>query len=155
MGKKNSRKRGKNGAKIKNMPPVGKRFSSDYQPENNGRKKKLENIIKSIPEDAQTRIYEVLFSAIRLPNRTEAIRFLREKEKEDALGEYGFVFQIAIDSLTGKNGMAALEMILDRIFGRPKLQADLNLGGEIKGIEITFADTRKKDNTDETSKKGK
>ena len=153
MGKKNARKRGKNGAKIKNMPPVGKRFSSDYQPENNGRKKKLENVIKDIPEDAQRRIYEVLFAAIRLPNRTEAIKYLQEKE--DEMGEYGFVFQIAISSLAGKNGMAALEMILDRIFGHPKIQADLNLGGEIKGIEITFADTRKKDNTDETSKKSK
>ena len=144
MSKKSARKRGKNGAKIKNMPPVGKRFSKDYQPENNGRKKKLENVIKEIPKDAQDKIYAVLYTALRQPNRKVAMEMLKDREEE--LGEYGFILQIAINSLAGKNGMAALNSIIDRLFGRPKQQNDVNFttDGEISKIIVEVKDCSKK-----------
>lgn len=145
MGKKSARKRGKNGAKCQNLPPEGKRFSKDYQPDNNGRKKKLKNIIKSIPKDAQEKIFDVLFTAISQPSRTEAIRLI--KEREDELGEYGFVLQIAITALAGENGMAAVETILDRIFGRPAQRSDVNFSadGEISKIVVEVKDCSKKE----------
>lgn len=155
MSKKNARKRGKNGAKVKNIPPVGKRFSKDYQPENNGRHKKLENIIKGIPKDAQDKIYATLYTALQQPNRRVALELL--KDREDELGEYGFVLQIAINSLAGKNGMAALGSILDRLFGRPKQQNDISFAGadgEISKIVVEVKDFSKKgENKGEVSQK--
>lgn len=142
--------RPENGEKTGKSMPEGKKFSKDYQPTNNGRKKKLENVIKSIPEDAQQKIHEVLFSAIRLPNQTEAKKYLAEREGE--LGEYGFILQIAIESLTSKNGMSALEAILNRIFGPPQKHVDLGLGEGVQGIEITFKDTRKEEEKKDAAK---
>lgn len=156
MSKKTVRKRGKNGAKLKNMPPVGKRFSKDYQPENNGRHKKIENIIKEAPRDIQDKIYAVLHTALQQPNRRVAMELL--KDREDELGEYGFVLQIAINSLAGKNGMAALDSILNRLIGRPKQQSDISFvgsDGEISKIIVEVKDFSKKgDSKGEISKKG-
>lgn len=56
-------------------------------------------------------------------NKKEAMSLL-EKEAEE-LGEYGFVAQIAIETLAGKNGWAALMDIFDRVIGRPKMVADV------------------------------
>lgn len=143
MSKKNARKRGKNGARGKNLPPIGKRFTSEYQPENNGRKKKLENVIKSIPRDAQDKIYEALYTALAQSDRQAAMNLL--KEYEGKLGEYGFVLQIAVNALAGKQGMQALNSILDRLFGRPKQQLDTNItsDGSVVGINVIVKDFSK------------
>ena len=82
-----------------------------------GRPKLLCNVIKEIPPDARERIYATLHFALKQPNRKAVLEFL--KEKEDDLGEYGFVLQRAAAELTGKYGWTAMMDILDRLFGKP------------------------------------
>ncbi len=116
-----------NGEKTaEHMREIGKntQFSSINQPVRNGRKKKLCNVINDIPDDAQRLVYARLWQAVKCRNKKEAISLL-EKEAEE-LGEYGFVVQIAIEALVGKNCWTALMDIFDRVIGKPKIAADFS-----------------------------
>lgn len=88
-----------------------------------GRPPKLNNAIRAIPKDAQEKIYSVLHYALSLPNVKEAQEYF---ERED-LGEYGYVLQIALRALAGKNGWLAVCDILDRLFGKPRQTTDVKV----------------------------
>lgn len=92
----------------------------------NGRPRKLSNVIAEIPKDAQERIYAVLWRAIQTGDKTEGAIILQQG-KED-LPEYGMIYQLAIKELLGKNGWQALNDILDRLFGKPKIIAEASVG---------------------------
>lgn len=111
----------------------------------NGRPKKLVNVIKKIPKDMQEKVYGVLSFALTLPSIKEAKTYL-SKEAGD-LGEYGFVLQIAIRQLTNEIwGWRALNDILDRLYGKPKMSADINATGE--GVTIVVKSQEEKDKLD-------
>ena len=97
-----------------------------------GRPKSMANQIEAIPKDAQRKVYEVLHHALALPNKKEAQKYLVSPEVEDALGEYGFLLQVALLALIGKQGWLTACDILDRLFGKPKqtttLSGNLSLG---------------------------
>lgn len=117
----------------------GKRFSSTNQPANRGRLPKWVNTIKSIPPDAQEKIYARLYEAMLCASKDDAIAILNAKG--DELGDYGFVLQVAARALSGKDGMGALSQILERIFGKP-VQPSIDIGDSdkkdafIKGVFI-------------------
>lgn len=109
----------KNGEKTaEHMREIGKntQFSSQNQPRNNGRKKKLCNAIEEIPANAQMLVYGRLWQALKCNSKKEAMELL--KEETEGLGEYGFVLQVAIETLSSKNGWSALMDIFDRLFGK-------------------------------------
>ena len=109
----------KNGEKTAEyMREIGKntQFSSHNQPLKNGRKKKLCNAIEEIPANAQMLVYGRLWQALKCNSKKEAMELL--KEEAEGLGEYGFVLQVAIETLSGKNGWSALMDIFDRLFGK-------------------------------------
>ena len=109
----------KNGEKTaEHMREIGKntQFSSQNQPRNNGRKKKLFNAIEEIPANAQMLVYGRLWQALKCNSKKEAMELL--KEETEGLGEYGFVLQVAIETLSSKNGWSALMDIFDRLFGK-------------------------------------
>ena len=106
----------------------------------NGRPPRLSRVLKSIPPDAQERIYAVLFTALTFKNVKEATSYIQEQAATDM--KYGFVLQIAVKTLAGKNGWQALMDIMDRIFGRPRQAAEIIHSG---GIALTI-------NTDQETK---
>ena len=83
--------------------------------------------IKEMPVDAQTEIYCVLHHAISLRNFAEAKAYINQAVEDKNLGRYGFVFQLALKSLTGPHGWITLNDILDRLFGKPRVQADIRV----------------------------
>ena len=107
-----------------------------------GRPPALANQIKSIPKDAQVKVYEVLHHAISLPNVKAAREYLESDAVQDSLGEYGFMLQIALKSLIGKSGWLTVCDILDRLFGTPhrSITADLSLDLDEAPV-IVFSDT--------------
>ena len=109
----------KNGEKTaEHMREIGKntQFSSQNQPRNNGRKKKLCNAIEEIPANAQMLVYGRLWQALKCNSKKEAMELL--KEEAEGLGEYGFVLQVAIETISKENGWSALMDIFDRLFGK-------------------------------------
>lgn len=109
----------KNGEKTaEHMREIGKntQFSSHNQPSKNGRKKKFCNAIEEIPTNAQMLVYGRLWQALKCNSKKEAMELL--KEEAEGLGEYGFVLQVAIETLSSKNGWSALMDIFDRLFGK-------------------------------------
>ena len=94
-----------------------------------GRPPTLAGAIKSIPKDAQVKVYEVLHHAISLPNVKAAREYLESDAVQDGLGDYGFLLQIAVKSLVSKSGWLTACDILDRLFGTPhrSITADLSL----------------------------
>ncbi len=97
---------------------LGNRFSKDNQPKvNTGRPHKLCNQIGNIPKDAQQRMYSILYKATTFNSREEAISFLKDEKDK---GEYGFILELAINALGGRNGWQVLMDIMDRLFGKPK-----------------------------------
>ena len=93
-----------------------------------GRPPKLARAIKSIPKDAQEKIFATLHQALAMPSEAAARAYL--DAAKDELQEYGFVLEIAVKSLTGQNGWAALTDILDRLFGKPRQSVENSISME-------------------------
>jgi hypothetical protein len=93
-----------------------------------GRPPALATQIKAIPKDAQVKVYEVLHYAISLPNVKAAKEYLESDAAQDAMGEYGFLLQIAVKSLMSKSGWLTVCDIMDRLFGKPKQTTTLSGG---------------------------
>lgn len=91
-----------------------------------GRPRSLAKAIKDMPDEAQTEIYGVLHHAISLRNIAEAKAYIDKAVEDKDLGRYGVVFQLALRSLTGPSGWITLNDILDRLFGKPRLQLEAN-----------------------------
>lgn len=89
----------------------------------NGRPKKLVNIIKGLPADMQEKVFGVLSYALTLNDESEAKKYLESQAGE--LGKYGFLMQIAIRRLTSPYGWDAVMDILDRLYGKPRQQAEV------------------------------
>ena len=108
----------------------------------NGRPKKLVNVIKKIPKDMQEKVYDVLAFALTLPDETSAKKYLESRQGE--LGQYGFVLQIAIKQLLKEGwGWSALMDIMDRLYGKPKMSADITATGD--GLTIVVKNQEEKD----------
>ena len=111
----------------------------------NGRPKKLVNVIKKIPKDMQEKVYDVLAFALTLPDETSAKKYLESQQGE--LGPYGFVLQIAIKQLLKEGwGWSALMDIMDRLYGKPKMSADITATGD--GLTIVVKNQEEKDKLD-------
>lgn len=111
----------------------------------NGRPKKLVNVIKKIPKDMQEKVYDVLAFALTLPDETSAKKYLESRQGE--LGQYGFVLQIAIKQLLKDGwGWSALMDIMDRLYGKPKMSADITATGD--GLTIVVKNQEEKDKLD-------
>ena len=111
----------------------------------NGRPKKLVNVIKKIPKDMQEKVYDVLAFALTLPDETSAKKYLQSQEGE--LGQYGFVLQIALKQLLKEGwGWNALMDIMDRLYGKPKMSADITATGD--GLTIIVKSQEEKDKLD-------
>lgn len=112
-----------------------KRVNIQDQPNaNHGRYPTIANSIKSIPDDAKEKVYAILWTAISMPSVKEASKYI--SKEADNLPECGFVLQVALRELQGKNGFRALMDILDRLFGKPKSSAEVMLGGNVGGITV-------------------
>ena len=108
----------------------------------NGRPKKLVNVIKKIPKDMQEKVYDVLAFALTLPDESSAKKYLENQQGE--LGQYGFVLQIAIKQLLKEGwGWNALMDIMDRLYGKPKMSADITATGD--GLTIVVKSQEEKD----------
>lgn len=101
----------------------------------NGRPKKLVNAIKTLPKDMQEKVYGVLAFALTLPDERTAKAFLDQQSGE--LGKYGFVLQIAVRQLCKDGwGWGAMMDILDRLYGKPRISAEVaHTGGIILNIQ--------------------
>ena len=111
----------------------------------NDRTKKLVNVIKKIPKDMQEKVYDVLAFALTLPDETSAKKYLESQQGE--LGQYGFVLQIAIKQLLKEGwGWSALMDIMDRLYGKPKMSADITATGD--GLTIDVKSQEEKDKLD-------
>ena len=101
----------------------------------NGRPKKLVNAIKGVPKDMREKVYGVLAYALTLPDENTAKEYLKKQDGD--LGKYGFLMQIAIKQLTRDiYGFYAVNDILDRLYGKPRISAEVQHSGGIS-LHIT------------------
>lgn len=101
----------------------------------NGRPKKLANAIRALPKDVQEQVYGTLAYVLTLPDETAAKTYLEAKQGE--LGKYGFVLQIAIKQLLKEGwGFNAMMDIMDRLYGKPRMSAEVQHSGGIS-LNIT------------------
>lgn len=125
---------------ISNLKPCKK--GETHNP--NGRPKKLKNLMKGIPEDAQARIYGVLLAALQCKNAADAKRYIQQQDTTDF--EYGFILQLAVKTLTSPNGWLALQDIMDRLFGKPRMSAEVTHRGD--GLTVVVNTPEEKDKID-------
>ena len=103
----------------------------------NGRPPSFRTMFKKLPKDAQAKAAEVLWTALSMPSYAEAAKYL--KEQESALPECGFMFQVVIRGLMGKDGAWVLGSILDRLFGRPRQQAEVKHTGNAGAVNVVVS----------------
>lgn len=107
----------------------------------NGRPKKLVNAIKSLPADMQEQVYGVLAFALTLPDMESAKKYLECKQGQ--LGKYGIVLQVAIKQLNKAGwGFNAMMDIMDRLYGKPRISAEVQHSGGITLNIQTDEDTK-------------
>lgn len=106
---------------------IGRPFQPGQSGNPNGAPRKLDRALKAIPRDSREKVMKALNHALMLPNVAAARRYMEEKEAE--LGEYGYLMQIAVRQMAGKNGWYAVSDILDRLFGKPRQQAEIKMDG--------------------------
>ena len=125
--------------KLENLKPC--RPGETHNP--NGRPKKIVNAIKGLPKDMQEKVYGVLAFALTLPDEAAAKAYLQEQTGE--LGRYGFVLQIAIKQLTRDGwGFGAMMDILDRLYGKPRISAEVAHTGGITLNITTDQETKER-----------
>ena len=95
------------------------------------------SMFKKLPKDAQAKALEVIWGALSMPNQKEALAFLKEKENE--LPECGFMFQVIIHGLMGKDGAWVLDAYLSRLFGKPRQQAEVKHTGNATGVQVVVS----------------
>ena len=88
-----------------------------------GRPPYICNALKSIPADAREKVHDALWTAISQPDIKAASEYLQKTAEE--LPECGFVLQLAVKTLAGKQGWFALMDICDRLFGKPRQIAEI------------------------------
>lgn len=129
--------RGKDPNSLANLRPC--KPGETHNP--NGRPKKLVNAIKDLPKDMQEKVYGALAFALTLPDETSAKAYLDQQAGE--LGQYGFVLQIAIKQLIKDGwGFGALMDIMDRLYGKPRISAEVAHSGGIALNIITDQETK-------------
>lgn len=114
----------------------GNKEGRQFQPGNRGggRTPLPVNAIKALPKDAREKVYAVLWTAISLNNVKEAQSYIEDQAKE--LPECGFVLQVCLRALLGKNGFLALMDICDRLFGKPPQSHDVNMDATVQGVTV-------------------
>ena len=112
----------------KRLNKIGRntRFTSENQPEKNGRKRVMKNVIKSIPTNAQEEIATTMFRAISCKNTKEAISMINKVELEGT--EYGLIYEEVIKAIK-KEGLKAIISVLEWIYGK---KINNQITGEIK-----------------------
>ena len=116
---------------------IGPRFQIGVSGNPAGRPRNLDKAIKGIPKEAREKVYCVLNHALMLPNVKEAQAYLEQQAGE--FGQYGFLLQLAIKQLMSKNGWFTASDILDRLFGKPRQQAEIKMEGSAS-LNLTLAD---------------
>ena len=106
-----------------------------------GRPPKLKNAIKKLPKDMQEKVMGVLAFALTLPDTNSAKKYQEYQSGE--LGEFGFVLQVAIKQLTKEGwGFNAMMDIMDRLYGKPRISAEVQHSGGITLNIQTDEDTK-------------
>lgn len=107
----------------------------------NGRPPKLKNAIKKLPKDMQEKVFGVLAFALTLPDTNSAKKYLEYQSGQ--LGEFGFVLQIAIKQLCKEGwGFSAMMDIMDRLYGKPRISAEVAHSGGISLVIHTDQETK-------------
>lgn len=99
-----------------------------------GKPPSFRSMMKKLPKDAQAKAMDVLWTALQMQNYDKAAKYLKDKEAE--LPECGFMFQVVLRGLMGKDGAWVLGSILDRLFGRPRQQAEVKHTGNTGGVQV-------------------
>lgn len=88
-------------------------------------------------------MYSILYKATTFNSREEAISFLKDEKDK---GEYGFILELAINALGGRNGWQVLMDIMDRLFGKPK-QITENYNDNTERNSATVVFVKEEDDT--------
>lgn len=106
----------------KNINKNAETFKKGQSGNPNGRPPKMKTMITTIPKDAQERIYSALYEVLAKQSHKDAIEYLKASD----FGEYGFIKELAIRTLSGKNGWQAFNDIMDRLFGKARQEVDVS-----------------------------
>lgn len=115
----------------------GNKEGAKFQKGNPGRPPGVSYAIKSLPKDAREKVCDVLWTAISLSNVKEAQTYIEDQAKE--LPECGFVLQVCLRALLGKNGFLALMDICDRLFGKPHMAHKVDMDATVQGVTVNVS----------------
>ena len=75
-----------------------------------------------------------LDATLMMPDAQSAAAYLKDKQAE--LPECGFMFQVIIRGLMGKDGAWVLDAYLSRLFGKPRQEAEVKHTGNAGGVQV-------------------
>lgn len=126
-------------ANEKNLKPCKK--GETHNPK--GRPRKLKNVLSELPPDMKEKVYSILGFALTLPDEAAARDYITKQKGE--LGQYGIILQIALKQLLKENwGFGAMMDIFDRLYGKPRQQAEVTHHADGMVINVKSEEERDK-----------
>ena len=107
-----------------------------------GRPKSLAKMIKDLPPDIQPEIIGVIAHALTLRSIAEAKDYIKRIENGKISVRYGAILELTLKSLSGPHGWFTLKDIMDRLFGKPRISAEVTHGVGITLNIITDQETK-------------
>lgn len=120
-------------AKFEQGNTVGRQFQKGQSGNPAGRPP-YRSLMKRIPKNAREKAYEVIWTALAMPDAKTAAQYLKDKEAE--LPECGFMFQVLVRGLMGKDGAWLMDALLSRLFGKPRQEAEIKHTGTATGVQV-------------------
>ena len=120
-------------AKFEQGNTVGRQFQKGQSGNPAGRPP-YRSLMKRIPKNAREKAYEVIWTALSMPDAKTAAQYLKDKEAE--LPECGFMFQVLVRGLMGKDGAWLMDALLSRLFGKPRQEAEVKHTGNAAGVQV-------------------
>ena len=97
------------------------------------------SFFKKLPRDARAKAMEAIWGALMMPDAESAAAYLKDKQAE--LPECGFMFQVIVRGLMGKDGAWVLDAYLSRLFGKPRQEAEVKHTGNAGGVQVIVNST--------------
>lgn len=106
-----------------------------------GRPPLMKNLIKTMPPDAKEKVGAMMWTAISMGDKEQALKYLKDLKASKENVDCGIVLEMCINGLQSPQGWQVLMNIYYILFGTPRQTTDANITGQMD-YQFKFGDEK-------------